>query len=79
LDVAYFLSKAFWFLARPGNLVLLIILIGTLVAWVRPAKSGRIWLTALSALLLFVAFAPVYTWIVRPFRVPVFSGAIAAG
>jgi uncharacterized SAM-binding protein YcdF (DUF218 family) len=66
LDLAYFLSKAFWFLARPGNLVLLIILIGTLVAWVRPAKSGRIWLTALSALLLFVAFAPVYTWIARP-------------
>jgi uncharacterized SAM-binding protein YcdF (DUF218 family) len=66
LDFVYFLSKAFWFLARPGNLILLIILIGTLVAWVRPAKSGRIWLTALSALLLFVAFAPVYTWISRP-------------
>ena len=66
MDLAYFLSKAFWFLARPGNLVLLVILIGTLVAWVRPAKSGRIWLTALSALLLFVAFAPVYTWIARP-------------
>ena len=66
MDLAYFLSKAFWFLARPGNLVLLIILIGTLVAWIRPAKSGRIWLTSLSALLLFVAFAPVTTWIARP-------------
>ncbi len=66
MDLAYFLSKAFWFLAKPGNLVLLIILIGTLVAWIRPAKSGRIWLTSLSALLLFVAFAPVATWIVRP-------------
>jgi uncharacterized SAM-binding protein YcdF (DUF218 family) len=66
LDLAYFLSKAFWFLARPGNLVLLIILLGTLVAWMRPAKSGRLWLSALSALLLFVTFAPVYTWIARP-------------
>ena len=66
MDLAYSLSKAFWFLARPGNLVLLIILLGTLVAWMRPAKSGRLWLSALSALLLFVTFAPVYTWIARP-------------
>lgn len=66
MDLFYFLSKAFWFLARPGNLVLLIILIGTLVAWVRPAKSGRAWLTALSAILLFITFAPVATWISRP-------------
>lgn len=66
MDVAYFLSKAFWFLARPGNLVLLIILLGTLVAWVRPAQSSRRWLTALSALLLFLTFAPVHTWISRP-------------
>lgn len=66
LDLAYFLSKALWFLAKPGTLLLLILLLGTLVAWIRPAKSERIWLTALSALLLFVAFAPVHTWLGRP-------------
>ena len=32
LGLAYFLSKAFGFLERPGNLALLIVLIGTLVA-----------------------------------------------
>jgi len=32
LGLAYFLSKAFRFLERPGNLALLIVLIGTLVA-----------------------------------------------
>ena len=66
MDLVYFFSKAFWFLARPGNLLLLIVLIGTLAAWLRPAKSGRAWLTALSALLLFVAFAPVAAWIALP-------------
>lgn len=66
MDLLYFLSKAFWFLARPGSLLLLIILIGTLVAWMRPAGTGRVWLTALSALLLFVTFAPVAAWLARP-------------
>ncbi len=66
MDLAYFLSKAFWFAARPGNLVLVVLLVGTFVAWIRPAKSGRLWLTSLSAVLLFVAFASVYTWIARP-------------
>ena len=66
MDLAYFLSKAFWFAARPGNLVLAVLLVGTFVAWIRPAKSGRLWLTSLSAVLLFVAFAPTYTWIARP-------------
>ena len=66
MDFVHFLSKGFWFLARPGSLILLIVLIGTLVAWIRPARSGRVWLTALSALLLFVTFAPVASWIGRP-------------
>ena len=66
MDLDYFLSKAFWFIATPGNLVLLIIVIGTLVAWIRPVKSGRIWLTSLSALLLLIMIMPVHTWIARP-------------
>ena len=66
MDLVNFVSKAFWFVAQPGNLLLLVILIGTLVAWMRPSKSGRVWLTTLSVLLLFVAFAPIYTWIARP-------------
>lgn len=39
LDLAHFLSKLFWFLVRPGNLLLLVLLIATLVAWLRPAKG----------------------------------------
>jgi len=69
LDLAHFISKAVWFVLRPGNLLLLVLLAVTLVAWLRPGKDmsgGRLWLTLLSALLLFVTFAPVYSWIARP-------------
>jgi uncharacterized SAM-binding protein YcdF (DUF218 family) len=75
LDLGYVVSKAVWFAVRPGNLLLIVLLAGTLVAWLRPGRSGRIWLTVLSALLLFVTVAPVYDWIARPledrFPVPV--------
>lgn len=69
MDLVHFLSKLFWFLARPGNLLLLILLIATLAAWLRPARGrggGRIWLTLVSAVLLFVTFAPAYDWLARP-------------
>ena len=69
MDLAHFISKAVWFVLRPGNLLLLVLLAGTLAAWLRPAKDmsgGRLWLTLLSALLLFMTFAPVYSWIARP-------------
>ena len=69
MDLAHFISKAVWFVLRPGNLILLVLLAVTLVAWLRPGKDmsgGRLWLTLLSALLLFVTFAPVYSWIARP-------------
>jgi uncharacterized SAM-binding protein YcdF (DUF218 family) len=65
-DLAHFISKAVGFALRPGNLLVLVLLAGTLVAWRRPGRGGRLWLTLLSALLLFVTFAPVYSWIARP-------------
>ena len=34
--------------------------------WLSHVGGGRLWLTLLSALLLFVTFAPVYSWIARP-------------
>jgi len=66
LDLAHFISKAAWFVVRPGNLLLLVLLAGTLLAWRRPGGGGRLWLTLLSALLLFATVAPVYSWIARP-------------
>jgi len=66
LDLAHFISKAVWFVLRPGNLLLLILLVATLVAWLRPGRGGRLWLTLLSAALLLVTFAPVYGWVARP-------------
>ncbi|MDX1422257.1 MAG: YdcF family protein [Kiloniellales bacterium] len=59
-------AKAVSFLVQPGNLLLLVLLLGTLFAWLRPRRSGRAWLTGLTAALLFVAVAPVDDWIARP-------------
>ena len=66
MDLAHFISKAVWFVVRPGNLLLLVLLAGTLAAWLRPGRGGRLWLTLLSAVILFVTVAPVYSWIARP-------------
>ncbi len=66
MDLAHAVSQAVSFAVKPGNLLLLVLLVGTLVAWLRPGRSGRGWLTVLSALLLFVSVAPVYDWIARP-------------
>ena len=45
---------------------MLAILLGTQTAWIRPSMNGRTWLTVLSALLLFVTFAPINNWIAGP-------------
>ena len=69
MDTIDFLSKLFWFLARPGNLLLLVLLIATLAAWFRPARGrggGRLWLTLVTAVLLFLTFMPVTDWAARP-------------
>ena len=66
MDLAFVISKAVWFVLLPGNLLLLVLLAGTLYAWLRPGRSGRIWLTGLTAVLLFVTVAPVHSWISRP-------------
>lgn len=66
LDLAHIASRTVGFAIQPGNLLILVVLIGTLFAWLRPGRSGRIWLTLLAAVLLLVAIAPVYDWIARP-------------
>jgi uncharacterized SAM-binding protein YcdF (DUF218 family) len=66
LDFTYFLSKAFWFAVQPGNLILLIISAAALLTWLRPRTNGRVWLTALSIVLIFITILPVQSWIARP-------------
>ena len=66
MDIANLASKLVGFVIEPGNLIILILLAGTLLAWLRPRRSGRLWLTLLTAVLLFVTIAPVYEWIARP-------------
>ena len=62
----YFISKVFWFVLQPGNLLFFALLAGTLISWTRPASGGRIWLTTISALLALVMILPVENWIAQP-------------
>jgi uncharacterized SAM-binding protein YcdF (DUF218 family) len=62
----YFLGKAFWLVAQPGNLLVLIIALGALLLFTRWRGFGRL-LVALAALLgIAIAVLPVGDWLLRP-------------
>jgi uncharacterized SAM-binding protein YcdF (DUF218 family) len=65
MDLTYLTSKIFWFVARPDNLVLIVLLIGTCVAWMRSAEAGRTWLTSVTFLLVLFMILPVSSWVAR--------------
>jgi uncharacterized SAM-binding protein YcdF (DUF218 family) len=62
--VAFVLSKLFWILAQPGNLLLAALVGGSLLG--RRFRLGRALAAAAAALLLAVAVLPVGEWALRP-------------
>ncbi len=66
LDLMHDIFQLFWFIVRPGNLLLIVLLVGTVLLWVRPDANGRLWLTAVSGVLLLVTLLPVHGWIAQP-------------
>ncbi len=62
----YFLGKAFWLVAQPGNLLVLIIVLGALLLFTRWRGFGRL-LVVLAALMgLAITVLPVGDWLLRP-------------
>ncbi len=53
------LSKVFWFMFEPANLVYLCLLAGTVLLWTRWTVAARKLLTAVSVMVLVVAVLPV--------------------
>jgi uncharacterized SAM-binding protein YcdF (DUF218 family) len=63
--MSFILSKLFWAVARPGNLLLLIAVIGLLLVWLRRRGGHALLATGIGGLLA-VALLPVDQWLIEP-------------
>ncbi len=64
-NVAYVLSKIFWFVLRPGTFALLVACVGLVLVW-RGRRWGRWPILAGLGLFVVVLATPVAPWIVAP-------------
>ncbi|MDA0240762.1 MAG: YdcF family protein, partial [Proteobacteria bacterium] len=55
------LSKIFWYVAEPGNFLLILLIIGVLLLWLGRGRAGR-WLVSIAVIgAVFFAIVPVGT------------------
>lgn len=66
MDVVHFLSKAFWFLASPGNIVLVVLVICMALLGLRRLAPARLGLGVLVLVLGAILFLPIHEWVARP-------------
>ena len=64
--MVYYLSKAFWLLAQPGNLLTLLVVLGALLLFTRWRRLGRGIVVLVGLLLAIVAILPVGEWVLAP-------------
>jgi uncharacterized SAM-binding protein YcdF (DUF218 family) len=64
--VLYFLSKAFWLVAQPGNLLVLLLILGTLFLFTRWWRLGRGLVLLVALALTAIAVLPVGDWLLAP-------------
>jgi uncharacterized SAM-binding protein YcdF (DUF218 family) len=64
--MSFILSKLLWPLAAPGNFILLLLLIATLLLFTRWRRAGRRLVTLLATVLLALAVLPVGDWVMAP-------------
>mgnify|MGYP004005916361 FL=1 len=57
----FYLSKILWFLADPGNLLLIALCVGTGLLWTKWAKAAKIVLTTTAAVAVVVTVIPIGT------------------
>jgi len=62
----YALSKAFWLVAQPGNLLALLALLGMVLLFTRWRRLGRGIIVLLALLMVVIAALPVGDWLLRP-------------
>lgn len=64
--MVFFLSKALWYLAEPGNFIVLALTLGVILAWTRWRKLGRRLVAGAAAVLFLIAILPVADWVGGP-------------
>jgi uncharacterized SAM-binding protein YcdF (DUF218 family) len=62
----YYLSKAFWLLAQPGNLLILLLLLGSGLLFTSWRRGGRILVLLTTLAMLAIAVLPVGDWLLAP-------------
>jgi uncharacterized SAM-binding protein YcdF (DUF218 family) len=64
--VIYYLSKAFWLFAQPGNLLVLLLVLGCLFLFTRWQGFGRFLVALVALAMLVIAIVPVGRWVLAP-------------
>ena len=64
--VIYYLSKAFWLVAQPGNLLVLLLALGTLFLFTRRRGFGRFLVTMIALASIATAVLPIGRWLLEP-------------
>ena len=62
----YFLSKALWLFAQPGNFLVLVLLVGTLLLFSRWRGFGRFLIVLVALASVTIAVLPVGRWLLGP-------------
>lgn len=65
-DFFYWLSKAFWLLASPDSVLVLLAVLGTILLYAQQLKWAKRCFTLLTASLLFIAIVPLGHWLLIP-------------
>ena len=64
--VLYFLSKAFWLVVQPGNLLVLLLALGSLLSFTKWRRSGRALVSLVALVMIATAVLPVGRWLLEP-------------
>jgi uncharacterized SAM-binding protein YcdF (DUF218 family) len=64
--VTYYLSKAFWLAVQPGNLLVLLLALGSLLLFTRWRGFGRFLVAMIALVSIATAVLPVGRWLLRP-------------
>ncbi len=62
----YALSKAFWLVAQPGNLLTLLLVLGAVLLFTRWRPAGRVLVGLIALAMLVIAVFPVGNWLLAP-------------
>ena len=62
----FYLSKILWFLVNPGNILLILLVVGVALLWTRRYKTGRMLLLVCALITLIVSTVPFGTIMMLP-------------